>query len=111
MLDINQYLNGDQLFDGHFQLIKPLSTDGGTADVWLARDVNTIDNDIDGVADEEMLEETGMLVAIKIYRPKNALDIEGEQQFRDEYRLSTIAVTPICCSPRASPFSRRCPIS
>lgn len=87
MLDINQYLNGDQLFDGHFQLIKPLSTDGGTADVWLARDVNTIDNDIDGVADEEMLEETGMLVAIKIYRPKNALDIEGEQQFRDEYKI------------------------
>lgn len=87
MLDIEQYVNEGILFDGHYQLIQPLSTDGGTADVWLARDVNTIDNDIDGVADEEMLEETGMLVAIKIYRPKNALDIEGEQRFRDEYKI------------------------
>jgi serine/threonine protein kinase len=26
-------------------------------------------------------------VAIKIYRPKNALDIEGEQRFRDEFKI------------------------
>ena len=29
-----------------------------------------------------------MLVAIKMYRPKNALDIEGEQRFRDEFKIA-----------------------
>jgi serine/threonine protein kinase len=36
---------------------------------------------------EQKKDETGMLVAIKVYRPKNALDIEGEQRFRDEYKI------------------------
>lgn len=79
----------EKLFDGRYKLLKTLSTDGGTADVWLAIDVNTIDNpDLLGEEAENLSpEERGMLVAIKIYRPKNALDIEGEQRFRDEYKI------------------------
>ena len=83
MLDIDTLLRSKQLFDGHYKLLRPLSTDGATADVWLALDTNTIDIDAD-----ETDESSGMLVAIKIYRPKNALDIEGEQRFRDEYKIA-----------------------
>ncbi len=88
MLDVieeNNIAPGD-MFDGHYRLIRPLSTDGGTADVWLAEDVNTIDNPLEGEAGPQE-ERQGMLVAIKIYRPKNALDIEGEQRFRDEFKI------------------------
>ncbi len=80
------------ILDGHYRLLETLSTEGGTADVWLAIDLNTIDNnplDEDDAlaASTKELEETGLKVAIKIYRPKNALDIEGEQRFRDEFKI------------------------
>ncbi|MBQ0049198.1 MAG: protein kinase [Bacteroidales bacterium] len=88
MIDLTQMMKTDALFDGRYRLIRPLSKEGGTADVWLARDTKTIDTQLeDEFPDEEMLEETGMQVAIKVYRPKNALDIEGEQVFRDEYKV------------------------
>ena len=91
MFNINteDYVKQGELFDGHFQLLHPLSTDGATADVWLALDTNTIDTEYDeeGTATNGNSTETGMLVAIKIYKPKNALDIEGEQRFRDEYKI------------------------
>lgn len=83
MLDFDKLIRTDQLFDGHYKLLRTLSTDGATADVWLALDVNTLDKNA-----EEGDESSGMLVAIKIYRPKNALDIEGEQRFRDEYMIA-----------------------
>ena len=86
MIDLEQLAATGGLFDGHYKLLRALSTDGATADVWLARDVNTIDMDF-GEEEKDCLEETGMLVAIKIYRPKNALDIEGEQRFRDEFKI------------------------
>ena len=87
MVDVEQLAKDGKLFDGRYKLLKTLSTDGGTADVWLAIDINTIDNpDLLGEEAENFSpEESGMMVAIKIYRPKNALDIEGEQRFRDEY--------------------------
>lgn len=90
MIYIEEFSKTNELFDGHYKLIRPLSTDGGTADVWLAIDTNTIDSQLD--SDEEdngtsNNENSGMLVAIKIYRPKNALDVEGEQRFRDEYKI------------------------
>lgn len=74
----------NELFDGHFRLIRPLSTAGGTADVWLAADLNTVD---DPISDENPDESTAMKVALKIYRPQNALDIEGAQRFRDEFKI------------------------
>ena len=89
MLDINEFINTDKLFDGHYRLLRPLNTEGGTADVWLAVDMNTIDGH--SYYDEEELvidESSALLVAIKIYRPKNALDIEGEQRFRDEFKVA-----------------------
>ncbi len=91
MLNIEEFAKTGQLFDQRYQLLRPLSTDGGTADVWLAVDTNTIDMPDMGDDDDARLEvprtETGLKVAIKVYRPKNALDIEGEQRFRDEYKI------------------------
>ena len=86
MLDIDQFADSGQLFDDHYKLIRPLNTDGGTADVWLAIDKVTVKNqeDLDEAPflDDASLAKLGLLVAIKIYRPKNALDIEGVQRFR-----------------------------
>lgn len=75
------------LLDGRYRLLRPLSSDGGTADVWLALDTNTIDEVYDDEADTmAAVEDSGIKVAIKIYRPKNALDI-GEQRFREEFKI------------------------
>ena len=89
MINIEDLANKGELFDGHYKLLRPLSTDGATADVWLAIDTNTIDTEFDeeDASIHNKDDESGMLVAIKIYRPKNALDIEGEQRFRDEYKI------------------------
>lgn len=86
MIEIREDESEKRIFDGHYQLLRPLSTEGGTADVWLAIDTNTIDSSIDS-EDGTSNSESGMLVAIKIYRPKNALDIDGEQRFRDEFKI------------------------
>ena len=84
MLNTDDLNRLEEPFDGRYRLLKLLSSDGATADVWLAADLNTIDvNDID-TNDES----SAMLVALKIYRPKNALDIEGEQRFRSEYKIA-----------------------
>lgn len=74
------------LFDGQYKLLKLLSASGGSADVWLALDKNAVDLVAES---EEYSEDKGepLRVVIKIYRPKNALDIEGEQRFRDEFKI------------------------
>lgn len=91
MLNISELANNKELFDGHYALIRPLSVDGATADVWLALDMNTVTADVSVadivVLDDDKLDQLGLMVAIKIYRPQNALDIEGEQRFRDEYMI------------------------
>lgn len=89
MLDIEKFADTGQLFDNHYKLIRPLNTEGGTADVWLALDTTTV-SDKDALdkapfLNDEKLSEIGLLVAIKIYKPKNALDIEGERRFREEF--------------------------
>lgn len=87
MEDINNIIEIGALFDGRYKLLRPLSSDGGTADVWLALDTNTIDEVYDDDADElSSADDTGIKVAIKIYRPKNALDL-GEQRFREEFKI------------------------
>lgn len=87
MKDINSIAESGELFDGRYKLLRPLSSDGGTADVWLAMDTNTIDEVFDVESDNvKSLEETGIKVAIKIYRPKNAMDL-GEQRFREEFKI------------------------
>ncbi|MCD8393965.1 MAG: serine/threonine protein kinase [Bacteroidales bacterium] len=75
------------MLDVRYKLLRPLSSAGGTADVWLALDTLTIDEVYDEDRDEMAeLEGTGIEVAIKVYRPKNALDL-GEQRFRDEFKI------------------------
>lgn len=91
MLNIEEFADHNELFDGHYALIRPLSVDGATADVWLALDMNTVTEDIQftdvaWLSDDE-IEKLGLMVAIKIYRPQNVLDVEGEQRFRDEYMI------------------------
>lgn len=93
MIDIKEYTDEKGRFDGRYLLIRPLSTAGATADVWLSLDLNTVAvSDIDKIdqiaemSDDE-IEKLGLVVAIKIYRPQNALDVEGEQRFRDEYMI------------------------
>ncbi len=89
MLDIEKFADTGQLFDNHYKLIRPLNTEGGTADVWLALDTTTVSDkealDKAHYLDDAKLSELGLLVAIKIYKPKNALDIEGERRFREEF--------------------------
>ena len=63
MLDLEQFADTEELFDGHYRLLYPLSTDGATADIWLAVDTNTVDyelSDNNGDVDEEQ----GLKVAI-----------------------------------------------
>ncbi len=85
--DIESFIEKGKLFDNRYKLLRPLSSDGGTADVWLALDANTIDEVYDEAEDDVVRqEESGIQVAIKIYRPKNAMDI-GEQRFRDEFKI------------------------
>jgi len=89
MLDLQKYADGNVLFDGQYKLLRRLSEAGGTADVWLALAVKTIDT-LGDYSDEENSvpnEESGMKVAIKIYRLQNILDIEGEQRFKDEFKI------------------------
>lgn len=87
MKEINSIAASGKLFDGRYKLLRPLSSDGGTADVWLALDTNTIDEVYDDQDDSiTSVEDTGIKVAIKIYRPKNALDM-GEQRFREEFKI------------------------
>jgi len=93
MIDINEYTDEKGRFDGRYLLIRPLNTDGATADVWLSLDLNTVSlpdgieiDHICRMSDDE-IEKIGLMVAIKIYRPQNALDIEGEKRFRDEYMI------------------------
>lgn len=87
MKENNSIISSGVLLDGRYKLLRPLSSDGGTADVWLALDTNTIDevydDENDSISSEE---ESGIKVAIKIYRPKNALDL-GEQRFREEFKI------------------------
>ena len=63
-----------------------MSTAGGSADVWLAEDVST--EDIKLSEDDDTLvqiEGSAVRVAIKIYRPKNALD-DGSEFFKKEFK-------------------------
>lgn len=93
MINIKDYTDEKGRFDSRYLLIRPLSTDGATADVWLSLDLNTVSMaDEDKIAmvasmNDAEIDKLGLMVAIKIYRPQNALDVEGEQRFRDEYMI------------------------
>ena len=44
MIDLGQIAQRGELFDGRYKLLRPLSTEGGSADVWLALDANTVND-------------------------------------------------------------------
>ena len=87
MQDLSKYIDRELLFDGHYRLIKLLSAEGGTADVWLAENYESVDTKLSEDTDDVIrVDGTGVLVAIKIYRPRNILDVDGEQNFRSEFK-------------------------
>lgn len=77
-----------KLFDGRYKLLRQLSNEGGTADVWLAEDKETEDEELSDDAECDLIKVDGsaVLVAIKIYRPKNILDGDGILTFKKEYK-------------------------
>ena len=89
MTNIEEFANGEALFDGHYRLLRPLNTAADFSDVWLAVDVNTIDNYFSQYGDSNHVidESSGLQVVIKIYHPYKTLDFENEQGFRDKYRM------------------------
>lgn len=88
MIEIEKYIDDKGLFDGRYLLLRQLSVAGGTADVWLAEDKDTEDEKLSDENGDEIIkiEGSAVLVAIKIYRPKNILDAEGIQTFKKEYK-------------------------
>ena len=67
MLDIENFADTEQLFDNHYKLIRPLNTEGGSADVWLALDASTVKDkealDKAAFLDDSSLGRLGLLVA------------------------------------------------
>lgn len=105
MINFEEFVNGEALFDGHYRLLRQLNVDSGTADTWLAIDVSTIDNYFTQYEDGGHVvdESTGLQVVLKIYRFDEALDDEGERRFRDAYKIMQVCrhpnlLQPIDCS-------------
>lgn len=85
--NLKKYIDEHKLFDNHYYLIRLLSQEGGTADIWLAENYESVDTKFSEEQDDVVrIDGSGVRVAIKIYRPKNILDVEGEQLFRQEFK-------------------------
>ena len=89
-MTIEKLLEPNGLFDNRYRLVKRLSNEGATADVWLAIDTFTLDKRLNDENNAETVanDDSGTRVAIKIYRPKNALDVEGESLFVKEFKTA-----------------------
>ena len=86
MTDIEDNHIQEELFDNRYKLLRPLSTEGGTADVWLAEDTQTLDTALSEDDEVINIDGSGVNVAIKIYRQKNLLDLDGLQTFKKEFK-------------------------
>ena len=79
MINIEDILS-NKLLDGRYRLLRRLNTDSDAVELWMARDITTIDRD--AAANDE---SSGKIVSIMICHPTDALDIEDEQQWQDEF--------------------------
>ena len=84
MIDIENFSKSNKLFDGHYQLLRPLSTDGGTADVWLAIDVNTVDVSVE--EDEKRLQVLRDIIAEVGYTKQDNEEVKRNVR-RDLYNV------------------------
>ena len=80
MFDIEDILSPNKLLDGHYRLLRKLNPNDASVNLWLARDVNTIDKNAS--ADDE---SSGRLVSLIICHPTTTLDFEDEQRWQDEF--------------------------
>lgn len=88
MIDLEEFADSGKWFDNRYKLLNPINTEGGTADVWLAVDVGTVDNpEKYSELEWENGVDGGLRVAIKIYRPKNLLDVAGREKFINEFKI------------------------
>lgn len=87
-MDLEEFADSGKWFDNRYKLLNPINTEGGTADVWLAVDVGTVDNpERYSELQWENGEDGGLRVAIKIYRPRNDLDVAGREKFINEFKI------------------------
>ena len=95
MQDLSKYIDGELLFDGHYRLIKLLSAEGGTADVWLAENYESVDTKLSEDTDDVIrVDGTGVLV--------RTLGLSS--------RPFLIVIIQTCCQPPIIQFVRVCPI-
>ena len=80
MFNIEDVLSSNKLLDGRYRLLRKLNTDRDAVELWMARDITTIDRD--AAANDE---SSGKIVSIMICHPADALDIEDEQRWQDQF--------------------------
>lgn len=80
MFNIEDVLSSNKLLDGRYRLLRKLNTDSDPVELWMARDINTINKD--AAANDE---SSGKIVTIMICHPTDALDIEDEQRWQDQF--------------------------
>lgn len=80
MFNIEDVLSSNKLLDGRYRLLRKLNTDSDPVELWMARDINTINKD--AAANDE---SSGKIVSIMICHPTDALDIEDEQRWQDQF--------------------------
>lgn len=111
MQDLSKYKNDGVLFDGHYRLIKLLSTEGGTADVWLAENYESIDTKLSEDNDDVIrVDGTGVLVAKKYIVPRTFLMLMVSRALGLNSKQSSIVTMPILFQQLTILYATECHI-